>query len=45
MIDVLKLLEQDARLTPHDLSKATGRTVDEVTDIIRQATEEGILLG
>ena len=45
MIDVLKLLEQDARLTPQDLAKATGRTVDEVNTIIRQATDDGILLG
>lgn len=45
MKDVLKLLEQDARLAPEDLAKATGRTPAEVQAIIQQALEERVLLG
>lgn len=45
MKDVLKLLEQDARLTPADVAKATGRSVAEVEAIIKQATDDRILLG
>ncbi len=45
MNDVLKLLEQDARLTPADIAKATGRTVADVDAIIKQATDDKILLG
>jgi len=45
MKDVLKLLEQDARLTPDDIAKATGRTLAEVQAIIKKATDDRVLLG
>ncbi|MSQ11069.1 MAG: Lrp/AsnC family transcriptional regulator [Dehalococcoidia bacterium] len=45
MKDVLRLLEQDARLTPADVAKATGRSVAEVEAIIKQATDDRVLLG
>ena len=45
MHDVLKLLEEDARITPGRIAQATGRTVEAVREIIARAEAEGVLLG
>ena len=45
MYDVLKLLEEDARITPEHIAEATGRTVEQVKQIIADAESEGVLLG
>ncbi|MBI4498263.1 MAG: Lrp/AsnC family transcriptional regulator [Chloroflexi bacterium] len=37
MKDVLQVLEQDARATPEQIAAMTGRSADEVRDIVRAA--------
>ena len=43
--DVLRVLEADARTTPEQIAVMTGRPLDEVAAIIKQAESDGILLG
>ena len=45
MKDVLKILEEDARTTQEQIAVMTGRPLDEVAAIIKQAESDGILLG
>ena len=45
MNDVLKLLEQDARTTAEEIATMTGRPLQEVKDIIKQAESERVILG
>ncbi len=43
-LDVLALLEQDARTTPEQIAQATGRSVADVRAIIERAERDGALL-
>lgn len=43
MLDILRMLEQDGRLTPAQLAERSGRTVDEVRAIIADAEAQGII--
>ncbi|MBI2886880.1 MAG: Lrp/AsnC family transcriptional regulator [Chloroflexi bacterium] len=45
MKDVLRILEQDARTTPEEIAAMTGRSPQEVREIIRQAEKDRALLG
>lgn len=45
MRDVLKVLEEDARTTVEQIAVMTGRSVEEVKQLITQAEQQGILLG
>ncbi len=45
MRDILKILEEDARTTPDQIAVMTGRSVEEVKELIAQAEQQGILLG
>lgn len=45
MKDVLKILEEDARTTPQQIAVMTGRPVEEVAAVIKQAEAEGVILG
>ncbi len=45
MRDILKILEDDARTTPDQIAVMTGRSVEEVKELIAQAEQQGILLG
>lgn len=45
MKDVLKILEEDARTTPQQIAVMTGRPVDEVVAGIKQAEDDGVILG
>jgi len=45
MNEILKLLEQDARLTPEQISVMLNRDVDEVRAEIEQLEKTGIILG
>jgi DNA-binding Lrp family transcriptional regulator len=42
--NILKVLEEDARITPEQLSTMTGAPVSEVTKVIRQAEKDRIIL-
>ena len=43
MIEILRILEQDGRLTPEQLAERSGRPVDEVRQFITAAEEKGII--
>ncbi|HEY3298615.1 MAG TPA: Lrp/AsnC family transcriptional regulator [Armatimonadota bacterium] len=43
MEDVLKILESDCRVTPETIASMTGRTVEEVDEIISDCEERGII--
>lgn len=43
MEEVLKLLEQDARLTPEEISALTGKDVEVVRNIIKECEEKKII--
>lgn len=45
MKDVLQILERDTRITPAQIATMTGRTIEEVETIIRDAEAQGILRG
>lgn len=45
MRDILKLLEEDARRTPEQLATLSGRPLDEVVSILKEAETQGIILG
>ena len=45
MQDVLKILEEDARTTPEQVAVMTGRPVEEVKQIIKQAEDDRVILG
>ena len=45
MKDVLKILEEDARTTPQQIAVMTGRPIEEVAAVIKQAESEGVILG
>ena len=44
-LQILKLLEKDARMTTGDIATVTGLTADEVEKEIREMTEQGIICG
>lgn len=44
MEDILRVLEQDARATPERIAQMTGRSVDEVRQLIEQAEKDRIIL-
>jgi DNA-binding Lrp family transcriptional regulator len=44
MKEILEILEKDARTTPEAIATMTGKTVDEVKDLIREAEKERIIL-
>jgi len=43
VIDILKILEQDARTTPAQIAAMTGRSEEEVRDEIASLEEQGII--
>ncbi|HEX2949110.1 MAG TPA: Lrp/AsnC family transcriptional regulator [Armatimonadota bacterium] len=43
MLDILRMLEKDGRLTAEQIAERTGRPVDEVKAIIAEAEEKGII--
>jgi DNA-binding Lrp family transcriptional regulator len=43
MIDVLRILEKDARTSPATIADMTGRTEEEVAEIIAKCEREGII--
>ena len=45
MKDVLQILEEDARTSLEDIAAMTGRRVEEVQDIIKQAEQDRVILG
>src|SRR5262245_7501743 len=44
MKDVLEILERDARMTPEQVAAMTGRSVEEVKSIIREAEDNRVLI-
>ncbi len=44
MKDVLKILENDARATPKQISAQTGLPIAEITQLIKQAESERVIL-
>ncbi len=42
--EILKILENDARITPQQLAKMTGTTAAEVSKVIKQAEEDRTIL-
>ena len=45
MREVLKIIEQDARTSPEEIASMTGKTPQEVRDILRKAEADRALLG
>jgi DNA-binding Lrp family transcriptional regulator len=45
MEDILRILEKDARTSPERIAQMTGRTVEQVRDILHKAEQEGIIFG
>ncbi len=43
MLDILRMLEQDGRLTADQLAERSGRPVEEVRRIVAQAEQSGII--
>lgn len=43
MLDLLRMLEQDGRLTPEQLAERSGRSVDEVRALLTEAETQGII--
>lgn len=43
MLDILRMLEQDGRLTAEQLAERSGRAVDEVRQIVTAAEQAGII--
>ena len=44
MKEILKILENDSRITPEEISAMTGKPVNEVKEIIARAEKEGIIV-
>ena len=44
MDDILRILEQDARTSPERIAEMTGRSVDDVGEIIIEAEKNGVIL-
>ena len=44
MDDILRILEQDARTSPERIAEMTGRSVDDVREIIIEAEKNGVIL-
>ncbi|HEX2170827.1 MAG TPA: Lrp/AsnC family transcriptional regulator [Dehalococcoidia bacterium] len=44
MEDILRILERDARATPDQIARQTGRAADEVARLIKDAEERGIIV-
>ncbi|HLC30828.1 MAG TPA: Lrp/AsnC family transcriptional regulator [Dehalococcoidia bacterium] len=42
---VLKIIEQDARTSPEEIASMTGKTPQEVRDILRKAETDRVILG
>ncbi|MGE4357321.1 MAG: Lrp/AsnC family transcriptional regulator [Candidatus Omnitrophota bacterium] len=45
MDEILSILEKDARTTPEEIAKMTGRKVSEVVKAIEKYEKEGVILG
>ena len=45
MREVLKIIEQDARTSPEEIASMTGKTPQEVRDILRKAETDRVILG
>lgn len=45
MDEILSILEKDARTTPEEIAKMTGRKVSEVVKAIKKYEKEGVILG
>ncbi len=43
MLEILRMLEQDGRLTVEQLAERSGRDIDEVRQLVVQAESEGII--
>jgi len=44
MDDILEILSKDARVTPEEIARLTGRKVEEVRKLIRRYEKEGIIV-
>lgn len=44
MQEILRILERDARATPDQIARQTGRSADEVSRLIKEAEEKGIIV-
>ncbi|MBF0522167.1 MAG: Lrp/AsnC family transcriptional regulator [Candidatus Omnitrophica bacterium] len=44
MDDILEILSNDARVTPQEISKMTGKSVDEVKKAIKSYEKEGVII-
>lgn len=42
--EVLKILEEDARQTPKQIAAMTGAAIEEVSRVIKQAEDDGIIM-
>jgi DNA-binding Lrp family transcriptional regulator len=42
--DVLKVLEENAKLTPEEISEITGYSIEEINEIIGEKEEDGTIL-
>lgn len=45
MIDILEILEKDSRTTAEQIAAMTGRSVEEVKDIIKKLEDDNIIAG
>ena len=45
MEDILKILEKDARTSPERIAQMTGRTVEQVRDLLHKAEQDGVVFG
>jgi DNA-binding Lrp family transcriptional regulator len=43
VLDILRMLEQDGRLTPEQIAERTGQSVDEVRSLIAEAEATGVI--
>ncbi len=44
VIEILKILEDNARLTPKEISEMTGYSVEEITEVIEKKESDGTIL-
>ncbi|MCM8793662.1 MAG: Lrp/AsnC family transcriptional regulator [Candidatus Omnitrophica bacterium] len=45
MDEILKILEKDARTSPEDIAKMTGKKISDVVKTIKKYEKEGVILG
>ncbi len=45
MEDILNILEKDARTGPERIAQMTGRTVEQVRDLLHKAEQDGVIFG